>query len=287
MEDLSVAEAASALEVDESRIRQMLRSGALAGRHVGRAWVVSGEALADLHGQRSPAGRPLAAKRAWTLLDLLDGGRAAWLDPVARSQVRAHSAASPDQTRRDGVPPCGAGRSATLSSGIAPPSAGWLPLTTCGPPVRAWPQPPAPTFLRRAPRRSFTSLGKHGRPSRRQLHLSPAAGRAGALIRVPRDLWPFGRTARAAPPSPPAWSIAGSGRPHGPVPRSSTTWRHRSSGDVPNRPPAARRPSRRTVGGAHRARRAPESPLDTRRRPDGAPSRRRARHCPAPAQPGR
>ena len=90
MEDLSVAEAASALEVDESRIRQMLRSGALAGRHVGRAWVVSGEALADLRGQRSPAGRPLAAKRAWTLLDLLDGGRAAWLDPVARSQVRAH-----------------------------------------------------------------------------------------------------------------------------------------------------------------------------------------------------
>ena len=83
-----VAEAASALGVDDSRVRQMLRSGVLAGRHVGRAWVVSADALSDLREHRSVAGRPLAPKRAWALLDLLDGGRGPWLEQVARSQVK-------------------------------------------------------------------------------------------------------------------------------------------------------------------------------------------------------
>jgi excisionase family DNA binding protein len=88
-DDLSVAEAASVLGVSDGRVRKLLRDGALPGRHVGRAWVVPAEAVADMAGRQLGAGRPLAPRRAWALVDMLDGGQAAWLGPVARSQVRA------------------------------------------------------------------------------------------------------------------------------------------------------------------------------------------------------
>jgi excisionase family DNA binding protein len=86
---LSVAEAASRLGLDGSRVRQLLRSGALPGQKVGRDWVVSAEAVAEVADRPSGNGRPPAPRRAWALLDLLDGGVAEWLDPVARSQMRA------------------------------------------------------------------------------------------------------------------------------------------------------------------------------------------------------
>ena len=81
-------EAAERLNVDPSRVRQLLRNRTLAGRRVGGRWLVASEDVGRLAGYRTVPGRPLAPARAWGLLDLLDGGAAPWLTPVARSQVR-------------------------------------------------------------------------------------------------------------------------------------------------------------------------------------------------------
>jgi hypothetical protein len=89
MDDLVVAQAADQLGVDPSRVRQLLRAGALQGRHVGRDWLISARSVAALQQLPPSPGRPAVPRRAWALLDLLDGGKAAWLDPVARSKVRA------------------------------------------------------------------------------------------------------------------------------------------------------------------------------------------------------
>src|SRR3954471_17069270 len=95
--DLSVEQAAQRLRVDESRVRRLLREGRLAGHRFGGSWVVDGDDVARLEslspkgGEPRPAGRPMSAQRAWGLLELLDGGRAPWLSPVARSQVRAQA----------------------------------------------------------------------------------------------------------------------------------------------------------------------------------------------------
>ena len=87
--DLSVQEAAARLGVDSSRVRQLISANRLGARHVGRAWVVSADDVNRLAEFRHRPGRPLAPARAWGLLDMLDGGCAPWLRPVARSQVRA------------------------------------------------------------------------------------------------------------------------------------------------------------------------------------------------------
>lgn len=89
MVDIAVSEAARRLKLDESRVRQLLRSGSLAGRLVGSRWLVDAVDVARLTGQVRRGGRPLAPARAWALLDLLAGGSAEWLKPAARSQVRA------------------------------------------------------------------------------------------------------------------------------------------------------------------------------------------------------
>jgi len=88
--EIAVREAAERLGVSEPRVRQLLVSGDLAGRRLGRAWLVSAESVARMaeRGVRPP-GRPLGPQRAWALLDLLAGGDAAWLASPARSQLRA------------------------------------------------------------------------------------------------------------------------------------------------------------------------------------------------------
>ena len=89
---ISVEEASRRLGVNDSRVRQLLRAGDLRGRRLGNSWLVSSEDLARLEHQARPGGRPLAPKRAWAVIDLLDGGRAPWLSDSARSQVRRHLA---------------------------------------------------------------------------------------------------------------------------------------------------------------------------------------------------
>lgn len=87
--DLAVADAARVLDVDESRVRRLLRDGVLTGRKLGGMWLVDGDEAALLAGRRAPSGRPFAPARAWGVLDVLDGGRAPWLDASSGSRVRA------------------------------------------------------------------------------------------------------------------------------------------------------------------------------------------------------
>ena len=102
--EIAVREAAEQLGVSESRVRQLLASGDLAGRRLGRAWLVSSESVVMMRerGDRPP-GRPLGPRRAWALLDILAGGDAAWLAAPARSQLRARlrglAGAAPGQWR--------------------------------------------------------------------------------------------------------------------------------------------------------------------------------------------
>ena len=86
--DIAVNDAAERLGVHPTRVRQLVRSGDLAGHRVGRVWLVDPQDVARLAGQKARAGRPMAPARAWGLLDLLEGGSALWLPPVGRSQVR-------------------------------------------------------------------------------------------------------------------------------------------------------------------------------------------------------
>lgn len=87
--EISVREAAQRLGVDDSRVRAMLRLSTLAGRRVSGRWLVDGDDLAHREAHRPPRGRPMSPVRAWGLLSLLEGGRAPWLSPAERSQVRA------------------------------------------------------------------------------------------------------------------------------------------------------------------------------------------------------
>lgn len=87
--EISVREAAQRLGVDESRVRAMLRLSTLSGRLVSGRWLVDGDDLAHREAHRPPRGRPMSPARAWGLLSLLDGGRAPWLSPAERSQVKA------------------------------------------------------------------------------------------------------------------------------------------------------------------------------------------------------
>ena len=88
--EIDVKEASRRLGVNDSRVRQLLRAGDLRGRRLGNAWLISDEDVVRLQRSSRRPGRPLAPKRAWAVLDLLDGGRAAWLSDSARSQVRRY-----------------------------------------------------------------------------------------------------------------------------------------------------------------------------------------------------
>jgi hypothetical protein len=192
MADLSVAEAASALGLDESRVRQMLRSGALAGRHVGRAWVVPADAVAMLSQHRPAGGRPLSPQRAWGLLDLLDGGKAPWLDRYARSKVRAHL------RRLAGGEPAAWGDALRARERRQPVRAHRAALARLRETDGVWPAGPASASLAGAdlvapgavPEFYINAEAWPGLAG--ELRLAPAPGRPDAVVRVPRDVWPFG-----------------------------------------------------------------------------------------------
>jgi excisionase family DNA binding protein len=101
--EISVPEAAERLGLDQSRVRFLLRDGAIPGRRAGGSWLVDGDAIALMATRGRPGGRPLATSRAWAALDLLAGGDAPWVTPSARSQVRGVlrrlEAAGPDGWR--------------------------------------------------------------------------------------------------------------------------------------------------------------------------------------------
>ena len=88
MEGVAVAQAAVRLGVHPSRVGQLIADGQLRAQRVGGSWLVCSADVARRAAQPPPPGRPLAAGRAWAVLDLLERGDALWLSSVARSQVR-------------------------------------------------------------------------------------------------------------------------------------------------------------------------------------------------------
>lgn len=194
--DIAVKEAAERLGVHPTRVRQMLRSGALAGRRVGSMWLVDPEDVARLAGQKARAGRPLAPARAWGLLDLLDGGSAPWLPPVGRSQVRhllskldgvdadrwRAGLRSRSDVRRVRAQPAALERllvaPQVLAAGAAEAARMGVDLVGMG---------QVPEFY--VPSGRWPELV-------RGLHLVEVSAEPNLLVRVPRGVWPFGRHSR-------------------------------------------------------------------------------------------
>jgi excisionase family DNA binding protein len=189
--DVSVAEAAARLDVDRSRVEQLLRSGRLPGRRAGRIWLIDEAVLADWSARSRASGRPMAPVRAWGMLDLLDGGSADWLPPVARSQVKArirqlraagagewrallrarsdvqfvrvHPAAL-DQVRAEpAVLGAGAARAASVGAGLV----ALEPVEEIYVQAADWPR-----------------LAK-------RWHANPLPAGGNLVLRLPRDVWPF------------------------------------------------------------------------------------------------
>jgi excisionase family DNA binding protein len=86
---LSVRQAADALGVDDSRVRQLLRDGKLQGQRIGGRWLVDAAGVRDRRDRGAPSRRPLSARNAWGLLALLAGHRPAGLSDAERSRLGA------------------------------------------------------------------------------------------------------------------------------------------------------------------------------------------------------
>jgi helix-turn-helix protein len=85
---ISIPEAARELDLDPSRVRALVANGEIAGQKVGGRWVVDRNvALRRKRDPRGP-GRPFEPGNAWGLIFLASAREAAWLGPVARSQLR-------------------------------------------------------------------------------------------------------------------------------------------------------------------------------------------------------
>ena len=94
---LSVSEAASALGLREARVRRMLGAGQLAGRKVGKVWVVESAGVGAAADAHRPAGRPMSAVMARAMVDLIGQHLGAspgedWVavDQRGRTRLRGH-----------------------------------------------------------------------------------------------------------------------------------------------------------------------------------------------------
>ena len=193
--------------MDRSRVLRWLRSGHLAGRRLGREWLVDEAAVAVLAGQTRRPGRPMSPVRAWGLIDILDGGDAPWLTPVARSQVRALirelAASAPDAPRwrslmrgrsevtRASAHPAALARIRTHMSDLA---------TDAGPP---YPAGPALAALAGIDLVAIDAIPHVYVPYdqwqalRSRWHLSAATDvEPGLVVHVPAGVWPFKRLRR-------------------------------------------------------------------------------------------
>jgi hypothetical protein len=96
--EIDVRGAAKRLGVHPSRVRALLLSGDLKGRKVGARWLVD-QYASDVRALSASVvdGRAFSPPRAWGLLALLSGDHAPWLDPSARSRLRARLAHGPLQ----------------------------------------------------------------------------------------------------------------------------------------------------------------------------------------------
>lgn len=207
---MSAGQAAASIGVDRSRVLRWLRSGHLAGRRLGREWLVDEAAVAVLAGQTRRPGRPMSPARAWGLLDILDGGDAPWLTPVARSQVRALlrelAASEPDAARWR---PLLRGRSEVVRASVHPAALARLQaqMTDLGANAGS-PQPPYPAGAALAAQAGIDLLAIDAIPHmyvpsdqwpalRSRWHLSAATdAEPGLVVHVPAGVWPFERLRR-------------------------------------------------------------------------------------------
>lgn len=82
-------QAADRLDRHQSRIRQLVVSGRLAGRRVGSLWLVDDRSVARrLEMADAARGRPLSTRIAWSAAALLDGQPTPWLATSERSRLR-------------------------------------------------------------------------------------------------------------------------------------------------------------------------------------------------------
>jgi hypothetical protein len=78
---VSLSDAAHRLGVSDSRVRALLRAGALEGTKVAGRWLVADRGLHERSRSGAPSGRRLRASNAWTLLALGSGASAPWAEP--------------------------------------------------------------------------------------------------------------------------------------------------------------------------------------------------------------
>src|SRR2546430_15610832 len=95
MPEIDVPSAAKRLGVHPSRVRALLVSGDLKGRKLGGRWLVDQYASDVRARSASVNGRAFSPSRAWGFLALLSGEEAPWIEPSARSRVRALLAVGP------------------------------------------------------------------------------------------------------------------------------------------------------------------------------------------------
>lgn len=95
MTELDVSSAARRLRVHPSRVRALLLAGDLKGRKLGGRWLVDAYASDERARSAIPDGRAFSPRRAWGLIAVLSGEDAPWLDPSARSRLRARLARGP------------------------------------------------------------------------------------------------------------------------------------------------------------------------------------------------
>lgn len=99
MEWLSVADAASKLNLSAPHVRRLLRDGALDSERVASSWLVSVEAVRDRQRRSHPAGRPVSAAMAWSFLWMIEAARKAEVDK-SPSELDRLSAARGDRKQR-------------------------------------------------------------------------------------------------------------------------------------------------------------------------------------------
>lgn len=91
--EISVAEASERMGLSAATVRRLAQGGDLSARKVGRTWLVADGDVASFAPRRG-RGRPVSARSAWAVLDLLEGRSPAGLSrsELARSRQRARNA---------------------------------------------------------------------------------------------------------------------------------------------------------------------------------------------------
>ncbi|MFC6706167.1 helix-turn-helix domain-containing protein [Flexivirga alba] len=88
--DLTTAEAAQRLNVNQSRVRALIAAGGLEARRFGTQWLVNSDSVEHQAAltTANATGRTMSQRIAWAAADLADGGDAEWLTASERSRLR-------------------------------------------------------------------------------------------------------------------------------------------------------------------------------------------------------